>query len=141
MEDIEKKIEENVKRNEQFLDEFEKWLVKKGLVSKTINKHVSNAYLYINDYLNYYEIIKMEDGISNINMFMSDWFIRKCMWSSPTSLKEMGASLKKFYQCMSEKGYVSVNNYKALCDELKENMEYYLEELFDYDNGCYDDYL
>ena len=56
----EKKMDENVKRNEKYLLEFEKWLNKKGLVNKTIRKHLNNTSLFINDYLNYYDITKAE---------------------------------------------------------------------------------
>ena len=42
---------------------------------------------FLNDYLNYYEPTKMEDGTALVYDFLSDWFIRKCMWSSESSLK------------------------------------------------------
>ena len=56
----EKKVEENHKRNERFIKEFEKWLKDKELALKTIRKHVNNASLYINDYLNYYDAEEMK---------------------------------------------------------------------------------
>lgn len=58
----EKKVEENHKRNEKFIKEFESWLIQKNLAKKTIRKHLNNASLYINDYLNYYDQVqwKME---------------------------------------------------------------------------------
>lgn len=46
-----------------------------------------------------------------------------------TSLKEIGASIKKFYQCMSEKNYVNADDYKFLCFEIKERMDEFLEQL------------
>lgn len=58
----EKKVEENHKRNEKFIEEFESWLIQKDLAKKTIRKHLNNASLYINDYLNYYDASTMEDG-------------------------------------------------------------------------------
>ena len=100
MENYEKQFKENEKRNKKFIDEFEKYLKEKDLVEKTIKKHINNISLYLDDYLNYYELVKMEDGISRIDSFLGDWFIRKCMWSSKTSIKETAASIKKFYQAM-----------------------------------------
>ena len=70
------------------MGEFEQWLAEKNLGDKTIRKHLSNIDLYINDFLNYYEITKMEDGIGMAFMFLDDWFIRKCLWSSKTSIKD-----------------------------------------------------
>ena len=51
--------------------------MKKGLVKKTIRKHLSNVDLYINDYLNYYDITKVEDGMSSVHSFLDGWFIEK----------------------------------------------------------------
>lgn len=137
--DYDIKVEENIKRNKKYIKEFEKWLNNKGLVKKTIRKHLNNVDLYINDYLNYYDITKVEDGINEIDTFFSDWFIRKCMWSSKTSIKETAASIKKFYQCMSEHNYINKEDYKILCEEIKDNMEFWLESLEEYDNETYFD--
>lgn len=139
MEDWEKKVEENRKRNKKFISEFDSWLNENGLVKKTIRKHLNNASLYINDYLNYYDVSKMEDGVHYVHGFLDGWFIEKCLWSSRNSLKETAASIKKFYECMSEKGYVKQEDYKKLCREIKDNMDEYLEQMDAFDNGTYYD--
>lgn len=66
--------------------------------------------------------------------FFSDWFIRKCLWASKTSIKENASSLKKFYKCMSEKNFAKVEEYNELCEILKEEMDNFIE-LLDYE--CY----
>ena len=38
--DYEIKMNKNVKRNEKYLNGFEKWLNKKGFTNKTIKKHI-----------------------------------------------------------------------------------------------------
>ena len=38
MEDYEKKMEKNIKRNEKYIKEFEEWLTSNGLAKKTIKK-------------------------------------------------------------------------------------------------------
>ena len=135
----EKNVKENHKRNKKFIEEFEDWLKDKGLAKKTIRKHVNNASLYIDDYLNYYDAETMEDGVHFVNGFLDGWFIEKCLWSSRTSLKETAASIKKFYECMSEKECVDKEDYKKLCREIKDNMEEYLEQMDAYDDGTYYD--
>lgn len=132
-------LKENTKRNEDYLKMFEKSLEEKQLTAKTIRKHVSNIDFYLNDYLTYYdEIIKMEDGTQYIGSFLGDWFIRKAMWASKSSIKEMASSLKKFYEYMSALGFVKISDYQEMCYEIKENMDRYLENLEDYDNGTFD---
>lgn len=51
--------------------------------------------LYLNEYLTYYGVTKMEDSGYEINMFLGDFFIRKCLWSSVSSIKENASSIKK----------------------------------------------
>lgn len=133
------KVEENKKRNEKFLKEFESWLNEKNLVKKTVRKHLSNVDLYINDYLNYYDIEKMEEGIYSVYGFLNGWFIEKCLWSSKNSIKETAASIKKFYECMSCLGYVKTEDYKMLCKEIKENMDEFLDSMEQFDDGTYYD--
>lgn len=134
IEQSEKQVKNNQKRNQKFIDEFENWLKEKKLTPKTINKHIGNIDLFLNDYLNYYDVSTMEEGIFDAVFFLKDWFIRKCMWVTVTSIKEMTSSLKKFYQCMSEKNYVSVEDYKEMCSELKNNMDDIFNTLERFDN-------
>lgn len=139
MKDLEKKIEENKKKNKKFMKEFEEYLKEKNLKDKTIKKHLSNVDLFINDYLNYYDIETPEEGINSVYSFLSGWFIEKCMWATVYTTKETAASIKKFYAYMSEKGYVKKEDYKELCEELKDNMDEILDTLEAFDNGTYYD--
>ena len=139
MKDLEKKIEENKKRNKKFMKEFEEYLKEKNLKDKTIKKHLSNVDLFINDYLNYYDIETPEEGINSVYSFLSGWFIEKCMWATVYTTKETAASIKKFYAYMIEKGYVKKEDYKELCEELKDSMDEILEYLDAFDNGTYYD--
>lgn len=139
MENIERKIKENQTRNKKFIKEFEEWLKEKSLSDKTIKKHISNVDLFINDYLNYYDVETAEEGINSVYSFLSGWFIEKCMWATPYTTKEEAASIKKFYAYMSEKGYVEKEDYKFLCEELKDSMDEILDTLEAFDNGTYYD--
>ena len=139
MKDLEKKIEENKKRNKKFMKEFEEYLKEKNLKDKTIKKHLSNVDLFINDYLNYYDSETPEEGINSVYSFLSGWFIEKCIWATVYTTKETAASIKKFYAYMSEKGYVKKEDYKELCEELKDSMDEILEYLDAFDNGTYYD--
>ena len=124
---------------EKFIKEFEEWLKEKSLSDKTIKKHISNVDIFINDYLNYYDIETAEEGITSVYSFLNGWFIEKCMWATPYTTKEEAASIKKFYAYMSEKGYVEKEDYKFLCEELKDSMDEILDTLEAFDNGTYYD--
>ena len=73
--------------------------------------------------------------------FLNGWFIEKCIWSTRNSLKDTSASLKKFYQYMSENNYVDSSHYKKAFDFVKHNMDELLESVDKYNNfDDYDDY-
>ena len=139
MEEYIKKIEENKKRNEKYIKEFEEWLNSKGLVKKTIRKHLQNIDFYINNYLTYYDIVKVEEGIDEVHLFLNCWFIEKCLWASKNSIKENATSIKKFYQFMSENNYVKKEDYEFLCNDIKENMDEYLSQIERMENGTFYD--
>ena len=132
-------IEENELRNKKLIKEFEHWLKKQNLAAKTIRKHINNVDLFLNDYLLYYEGETMEEGVSSVYTFLSDWFIRKCLWSSKTSIKETAASIKKFYKCMNELGYIDKEKYNFVNFAIKENMDDFLASLEEYENVEYED--
>ena len=75
MEENEKKLEKNSKRNDIFLTEFSDYLKKSDVTDKTIRKHISNINFYLNNFLTYYEdFIVMEDGVNEVDNFLGDFF-------------------------------------------------------------------
>lgn len=84
---------------------------------------MQNVDLYINGFLLREQQLKMEYGFGDkIDMFLGYFFIHKCMWSTPANIKTTAASIKKFYKCMLDHGYIQKSDYKDLCDIIKENM-------------------
>ena len=130
--DYEEKLRNEQKKNEKYMDIFEKWLKEKGLSPKTIRSHLNNVDTYLDYYLNYYEINEMPQGSYMINGYLGDFFIRKCMWSTAYTTKQTASSIKKFYGCMNELGYVSKDDYNFLCKTIKDNMDNWIEEVEEY---------
>jgi hypothetical protein len=60
-------------------------------------------------------------------MFLTDWFPRKALWASVTSVKSYLASFKKFFQWMGETGRVSPETVADVLDTLKEGRVEFLE--------------
>lgn len=108
--------------NNKLLDIFEKDLTEAGLSRKTINSHLSNVDFYINEFLLREEPHPMEDGTGMVYQFLGDFFIRKCMWSTPATIKTTATSIKKFYKCMMNHGKITKNEYDYLCFDIKDGM-------------------
>ncbi len=117
---------------------FEEYLVKAGLKEKTISNHLSNVDLFLNDYLLYYDAIPMEEGYEQISDFLGDFFIRKCMWSTPATIKSTAASIKKFYKCMLEHGKIDKEAYEELCFDIKVGMPDWLDDCEVYNDPTMD---
>ncbi len=116
------------KENEKYLEIFKDDLIAQDLVEKTIKKHLSNVEFYINVFLLHYGVIPMKDGVYEVDEFLGYYFIKKCLWSTPATIKENISSLKKFYKCMLEHELVSQESYDFLCTIIKENKEVWLED-------------
>ncbi len=122
------------KDNEVLLDDFSKWLADKGLSQKTIANHCYNIDFYINEFLLYEEAIDAAEGIYEIDLFLGFWFIKKAMWASKSSIKSNATSIKKFYEFMLEKGYIDEEDYIELKEEIKNNMQEWLDTMDRYDD-------
>jgi site-specific recombinase XerD len=114
--------------NQPILDSFRAWLEQSGLVEKTVKNHVENINFFT-EYLVYYEPLEKLDEAdgSDVWMFLSDWFPRKALWSSVTSVKSYIASFKKFFQWMGETGRVSSETVADVLTPLKEGRDEFLE--------------
>jgi site-specific recombinase XerD len=138
-ESIKQEIEAIQEKNALLLKQFGEWLKKSGLSPKTIKSHVHNVDFYINEYLVYYEATPAHEGIDSVNMFLGYWFIKKAMWSSPASIKQNAASIKKFYTLLMEQGQVTPEELKKLTDTIKENMPEWIETMERYSDPDIED--
>ncbi len=134
--DFEMNTKEILEKNDEYITIFAKYLEDNGLKNNTINKHCVNVSFYINEYLIYYQNKTMEEGtdFENLDGFFGDFFIRKCMWSTPKSIKENLAGLNKFYKCMFEKKYISSANYKNYKNIVKNYKEAWAMYCHEYNN-------
>jgi len=72
--------------------------------------------------------------INMIDDFLGNFFIRKCMWSTPSTIKSTAASIKKFYKIMMQQGNIDKSNYKELIETIRDNMEFWLEDCEAFNN-------
>ncbi len=114
--------------NQPILEDFRSWLEQSGLAKKTVENHVDNIDFFTH-YLVYYDPLKKLDEAdgSDVWMFLTDWFPRKALWSSLTSVKSYLASFKKFFQWMGENGRVSPETVADVLTTLKESRDEFLE--------------
>lgn len=135
-EEYEQKCNEIRTRNEIYLEEFREDLLNVGLKENTINKHFWNVDFYINTYLLREEPREMVTGTrsSYLDGFLGFFFIRKCAWSTPRTIKSNAASIKKFYKSMFQRGHINESNYNELMEEIKDNIDIWIE-----DCKCYND--
>ena len=133
--DWEKSIENSKNFNNGLLQDFEKWLKDKNLKPKTISSHVGNIDFYINNFLLRYDIIPAEKGALEIGSFLGDYFIRKTSWASKYTIQENIASFKKFYTYLNENKKVSDDELKEMKELIKDEKQYWIENVDDYWNN------
>lgn len=115
-----KKIKE---RNYLLLDLFKDDLIQSGLKDKTISRHLSNVEFYINEFLLYRDAYPMEEGLNMLDDYLGNFYIRKCLWSTPGNIKSTATSIKKFYKSMVDHGEIDKEGYYDLCSLIKDSMD------------------
>ena len=100
--------------------------------------NLNNINFYINNFLLYEEPIPMNQGCWYVDSFLGEFFIRKCMWSTPATIKSTASSLKKFYKCMLEHNKVEKGDYAVLSETIKDNMEDWLYDCRQYNDPSQD---
>ncbi len=128
MSDYDRKVKAIQAHNQLLLDAFRAWLEESGLSKKTVRNHVENIDFFT-EYLVYYEPLEQLDQAtdSDVALFLCDWFPRKAMWASVSSVKSYLASFKKFFKWMGEAGYVSDETVTKVIETLKEEREEFLD--------------
>lgn len=122
-------------QNQGLLEQFEQWLRDSGLSEKTVLTHVDNIGFYINDFLLREEPQEPEEGVDQVGWFLGDWFIRKAMWASKTSIKGNAASFKKFYGFLLEQRRIQAQDFAELKREIKDEMPEWLDNFRRYDDA------
>lgn len=123
-----KEYEKFISDNEKYLEIFQSEMIENGLLERTIRSHLNNADFYLNTFLLREEPIPMNQGYWYVDNFLGDFFIRKCMWSTPATIKSTASSLKKFYKCMLGYNLVDKEDYEVLSEIIKDNMEDWLDD-------------
>ena len=69
-----------------------------------------------------------------IDDFLGNFFIRKCMWSTPGTIKSTTASIKKFYSSMLQRGNIDESDYRELIETIRGNMDSWLKDCEDHNS-------
>jgi site-specific recombinase XerD len=117
--------------NQPILEHFEIWLRQSGLSEPTIRAHVDNMHLFSRYLLLYAHSLRRLDEATegSVYDFLEDWFPRKVLWASVTSMKVYLASFKKFFQWMGETGLVSSATVEDVLSTLKEDRSFFLRNV------------
>lgn len=132
-------LEALLKDADYYIDVFKKDLEKSSLSEKTKKNHILNIVFFLKDYLAYRELATMEEGCWKVDDFLGYFFIRKCMWSTPDTVRSNAASLKKFYKCMSEHGLLADEDYEEFKNTVKMDLHDWMDECAEFNNpsGAY----
>ena len=118
------KEEEIQKENEEKIKKFEKFLIKNGLSQRTINNHVSNVDMLINQYLSYEELRPEEIDEFFLDSFFM-WCVEKWIYNTAAGFSSAFPSILIFYEHLNKE-----NKVKNIKDVFKvcRKRDFYLEE-------------
>ncbi len=114
--------------NQSILDEFQSWLKSTGVTPKTVKNHIDNISFFAEYLVCYEPLNKLDEAdVSDVYSFLADWFPRKAMWASESSMKSNMASFRKFFKFLSESNRVDDDTEIEVRDSLKENKDELLD--------------
>ena len=117
--------------NQPILDGFEHWLRQSGLSEPTIKEHVDNMRFFSRYLLLYaYSLRRLDEATEGaVYDFLEDWFPRKALWASVSSMKIYLASFKKFFTWMGETGLVPPETVADVRSTLKDSRSLFLRKV------------
>ena len=117
--------------NQPILDGFERSLKQAGLSEQTIKAHVDNMRFFARYLLLYaYSLRRLNEATEgNVYDFLEDWFPRKALWASVSSMKVYLASFKKFFTWMGEVGLVAPETVEDVRSTLKDSRNLFLRKV------------
>ena len=114
-----RKRDARLARNESLLREFSDWLENKGISQKTIDKHLVNVRIFLDEYLLIEDVESLEDAVIYVNDYMGRYLIERQSWNCGKNVRESITSLKKFFRAMLELGEVDDISYAAFLEDIR----------------------
>ncbi len=117
--------------NQPILDGFENSLRQSGLSEQTIKAYVDNIRFFARYLLLYaYSLRRLDEATEgNVYDFLEDWFPRKALWASVSSMKVYLASFKKFFKWMGATGLVASETVEDVLSTLKDSRTLFLRKV------------
>lgn len=135
LDDYDLQCEKMTEYNNQLLEMWADEMKNNGLKDNTIDRHLFNVDTFINLFLLSYDVKPMERGVSELDTFFGYWFIHKCVWSTPATVKSTATSIKKFYKSMMEHGKISADDYQFVCSDINLHMKEWQHSCALFNNG------
>jgi site-specific recombinase XerD len=127
-ETYEQRVQAIRQAKQPLLGGFEHWLRQAGLREPTIKAHVDNMRFFSRYLLLYaYSLRRLDEATEGaVYDFLEDWFPRKALWASVSSMTMYLASFKKFFKWMGETSLVSPQVVADVLSTLKEERRVFL---------------
>ena len=133
--DYDKQVAEIKAYNQPILQRFHDGLKSSGLAEKTIRSHVENIEFFVEYQVSYDPLERLDEADGgDVRMFLMDWFPRKAMWASISSVKSYLASFRKFFKWMGDTDRISSDTVADVLAILKEDREGFLAAVSDYED-------
>ena len=130
-ETYEQRVQAIQRANQPILEGFETWLRQAGLREPTIRDHVDNIRFFSRYLLLYaYSLRRLDEATEGaVYDFLEDWFPRKALWASVSSMKVYLASFKKFFKWMGATGLVAPETVEDVLATLKDSRNFFLRKV------------
>ena len=131
-----KEVEMVKKQNQTVLDTFNEWLNAQSVPEGDIKQFIADISFFAQTFLILNEAIPVEKGMSHIDEYLGDFFIREVPWASPETIEGNEKSFLKFYSFLLNTQQISQDDFTYLQHVLSSESDKWVKNYHLYNSSC-----
>lgn len=117
-----------------WLDRWLNFMETQHLAQSTMDNHYRNVQTFLH-YLAGYEGGRVRDTPYYACGYLGNYFIRKCSWSTPSSISTTATSLRRFCAFLVQEGCITKAASDEMSRDIRENIDSWKQECAEYNSG------
>jgi len=131
-----KEVEKVKLQNQTVFDTYETWLNDQSIKGDEAKQYLADISFFAQTFLILNEAIPVEKGMSHIDEYLGDFFIREVPWASPETIEANAKSFLKFYSFLLNTKQINDDDYSYLQHILNSESEKWVKNYYAYNSSC-----
>lgn len=124
------------KHNETLFKGYQLWLDKSTLTDLEKSQFFSGVTFFANTYLTMNEVVGVENGFTQIDSYLGDYFIREVPWAEPETIEITSQGFINFYLYLHKAHNFSLENYDYVKSIINSELDKWIKSYHLYHSSC-----